>query len=124
MSGLIEQLNNPFQKNYPKWLFICSAGMLRSATAAHLFAGEGINTRCAGTEEYAVQPIHENTILWADYIFVMEQIHVGQLNKKFYPQPYIVLNIPDKYEYNSPELKDLLRKKIDEWRKQPKYPGR
>ena len=118
MSGLIEQLNNPFQKNYPKWLFICSAGMLRSATAAHLFASKGINTRCAGTEEYAIQPIHENTLLWADKIFVMEHQHAIALNKRFLPQkdkPYIILNIEDKYDYRSPELIELLEKKMKEF---------
>ena len=118
MSGLIEQLNNPFQKNYPKWLFICSAGMLRSATAAHLFASKGINTRCAGTEEYAIQPIHENTLLWADKIFVMEHQHAIVLNKRFLPQkdkPYIILNIEDKYDYRSPELIKLLEKKMKEF---------
>ena len=91
--------------------------MLRSATAAHLFASQGINTRCAGTEEYAIQPVHENTLLWADKIFVMEQYHADVLNKRFSPLPYIVLNIPDIFYYNDSKLKKLLEENVYEYMK-------
>jgi hypothetical protein len=33
--------NNPYQGEYFKALFVCSAGLLRSATAANLFAKKG-----------------------------------------------------------------------------------
>ena len=45
--------NNPYQGTDKKLLFVCSAGLLRSATAANLFAKKGYNTRGCGSAEYA-----------------------------------------------------------------------
>lgn len=116
MSDLIHQLDNPCQRNYPRVLFICSAGMLRSATAAHHFVSRGWNTRCAGTEEYAVQPVHENTLLWAEKIYVMEETHLGHLERKFNIQnlDITVLGVPDMFNYMDPELIQLLEDRLDE----------
>ena len=41
-------VNNPYQGKDKKVLFVCSMGILRSATAARIYANR-FNTRCAGT---------------------------------------------------------------------------
>src|SRR3990167_11372247 len=107
-------MRNPCQGNYPRWLFVCSAGMLRSATAAHHFAGRNVNTRCAGTDESAIQPIHQNTLMWADEIFVMEQEHLDKINSRFDTRNMIihVLGIPDRFNYRDVELIKLIEEKV------------
>ena len=50
---------------------------------------------------------------WADLIFVMETKHRDYLRRKFAAaiagKRVICLRIPDDYEYNDPELIDLLK---------------
>lgn len=54
-SGVV---HNPYQGKDKKVLFVCSAGILRSATAARIY-GRKYNTRCAGTGlDYALIPPH------------------------------------------------------------------
>ena len=35
--------NNPYQTDRPRWLFVCSAGLLRSPTGAAMAIQRGIN---------------------------------------------------------------------------------
>lgn len=114
---------------YKKVLFVCSAGILRSATAAHVFSAEPYNwnTRTAGMGiEFALNPVSEALILWADKIYCMEQEHLDDMKSVFGErleklikarncddEIFIeVLNIPDIYEYRSPELIKLLKEKV------------
>ncbi|MCR4308351.1 MAG: protein tyrosine phosphatase [Candidatus Berkelbacteria bacterium] len=116
MKKTFDFLTSPYQREYPKWLFICTAGMLRSATAAHHFASKGINTRCAGTDElYAIQPVHENTLMWADKIFCMEKEHKEYLNRKFDCRnlDITVLDIQDDFSYREEKLIQLLEDAIN-----------
>jgi len=104
-------LNNPYQKDYPRVLFICSAGMLRSATAAHVMAGHGWNTRCVGTEEYAIQQVCDEVLDWAQEIYCMEQEHADKVEKG-YLNKIKVLDIPDIYVYRDPDLIKLIEDKL------------
>ncbi|HET8686145.1 MAG TPA: hypothetical protein VFM18_05700, partial [Methanosarcina sp.] len=65
--------SNPYQGNDKRILFVCSAGILRSATAANLFAKKGHNTRCCGSESYALIPFSENLKAWAHKIFFVNE---------------------------------------------------
>ena len=107
---------NPHQGAYKKALFVCSAGILRSATAAHWAAEhKGWNTRNVGVHDYALIPLTQDLIDWADKIYCMEQHHVDVMRMDFGPLPedkIKVLNIPDNYEYRSPELIELLAEKL------------
>lgn len=114
--------DNPFQGKDEKLLFVCSAGILRSATAANLFAKRGYNTRSCGTHDYALIPLSVNLIYWADKIFFMTGENHTAAEYLFYIYPEVkallqkkseVLNIPDIYEYNHPDLIALLEKQID-----------
>lgn len=96
-------------------LFVCSVGMLRSATAArHFNQTLGWNTRCAGSKDYAIQPVHENTLNWADRIYFMKQENLDDCRRfDFDRDKAIVLDIEDHYTYMQPALIDLLESKID-----------
>ena len=57
--------NNPYQGKDKRVLFVCSAGLLRSATAARIYASK-YNTRAAGSANYALVPVSDELIAWAD----------------------------------------------------------
>ncbi|MEC4984766.1 MAG: low molecular weight protein tyrosine phosphatase family protein [Oscillatoria sp. PMC 1068.18] len=100
-----------------KLLFVCSQNRLRSPTAAALFANyEGLEVDSAGLDRNAEMTLTSEAIEWADIIFVMEKSHRSKLSKKFQPwlknKRTICLDIPDKYEYGSPALVELLQKKV------------
>ena len=77
LSEKIRQLNdgvidNPYQGEDKKVVFVCSAGILRSATAARIYAHK-YNTRSAGSEDYALIPVTERLLAWAnEVVFVNE----------------------------------------------------
>jgi predicted protein tyrosine phosphatase len=95
-------------------LFICSRNKWRSRTAEELYRDfPGYAAKSAGTEPGARQRVTEGLLGWADLIFVMEAKHRDYLRDKF-PEALagkrvICLRIPDDYEYNDPELIDLLK---------------
>lgn len=100
---------NAFQGPDKRVLFICSAGILRSATAARIYAKK-YNTRAAGSERYALIPVTEELLLWADEaVFVNEYNHYS-VTRKFdldtFDCKIKVLNIPDDYEHMDPQLID------------------
>lgn len=99
--------DNPYQDKEKRVLFICSAGILRSATAARIYAAK-YNTRAAGSADYALIPVTHELLLWAQQVvFVNEENHKA-VSKKFdlsdFPCLIKVLDIPDKYEHMHPEL--------------------
>lgn len=95
-------------------LFICSRNQWRSPTAEKIFDGSnGINAKSAGTSPSARIRINEKHLLWADYVFVMENKHKAILQERW-PEisrdiNVIVLDIPDEYQYMDEELIDQLR---------------
>lgn len=103
-------VNNPYQGTDKKVLFVCTMGILRSATAARMYAKK-YNTRAAGTHPEALILLTEMLIQWADEI-----VFVNSKNYKqawdMYPKElfrnnkttYTVLNIPDDYEHGHPEM--------------------
>jgi predicted protein tyrosine phosphatase len=118
---------NAFQGKHKKVLTVCSAGCLRSPTAAHILSGHpwNFNTRCAGTSaEYAIVPVTEALIVWADVILVMDewqQAHVNEMQnvlaseyEAFEYKQVINLDIPDNYEYRDPRLLKIMTEKFEE----------
>jgi predicted protein tyrosine phosphatase len=107
--------SNSFQGDYKRVLTVCSAGILRSATAAHLLCGDpwNCNTRNAGTASYALIPVTEDLLMWADEIVCMEAEHAIHVRDKMMEwmvpaKRIIILNIEDIYEYRNPELVRLI----------------
>ena len=115
--------NNYSQGSAPRWLFVCSAGLLRSPTGAALAIRKGLNARsCGSAVDYALIPISANLIMWAQKIvFVHEENYHESLELfKDYQMLHhllttrsLVLNIPDVYNYNDPELVIEFEKQID-----------
>lgn len=107
---------NPYQGATKKVLCVCSAGLLRSPTAAVVLSQEpfNYNTRAAGiNDEYALIPVSEVLVFWADEIVCMEDWQAEEL-KKHTDKPVYCLNIEDKYEYRNPELIQLINDKYIE----------
>lgn len=98
-----------------KILFVCTGNIDRSPTAEDLLKGkEGFEATSAGTWMHAHRRISESTLDWADKIFVMEEEHKAAI---LYLKPdvenkIIVLNIPNNYLRNDPELVKTLKAKL------------
>jgi len=115
--------NNYNQGSTPRWLFVCSAGLLRSPTGAALAVKKGINARsCGSALDYALIPISANLIMWANKIvFVSEETYRESLELfKDYQMLHniliirsLVLDIPDLYKYNESDLVIEFEKQID-----------
>jgi predicted protein tyrosine phosphatase len=99
--------NNPYQGKDKKVLFVCSAGILRSATGARIYASK-YNTRSAGSYDFALIKVTGDLLLWADEIVFVNQHNFDMINKKFdlpsLNKSIKVLDIPDEYEHMHPEL--------------------
>jgi protein-tyrosine phosphatase len=106
--------NNPYQGCAARWLFVCSAGLLRSPTGATLAAQYGINARSCGSNfNYALIPCSANLIEWADKIVFVNPHNLDELELEFVAHQdlvdtmnskAIVLDIPDNYDYMDKEL--------------------
>ena len=120
MNNRLHNVTNPYQGTYKKVLTVCSAGLLRSPTLAWMLSQPPYeyNTRACGvTQEYALVPLDEALIHWADEIvFVHPDNHEEAVDK--FPQllkkNVFVLNLPDKYLYRDEELIKLARKQYDD----------
>ena len=103
---------NPFQGNRKKVLCVCSAGLLRSPTAAYVLSNEpyGFNTRAAGIfPEFALIPVDRVLLKWADEIVCMDTHQTQKINSMLEePKPVFNLNIPDRFEFRSQELERLI----------------
>ena len=101
-----------------KLLFICSRNQWRSPTAEKIYKEKGYDTRSAGTSPKARKQVSLKDLEWADVVFVMEKKHKNILQAEFCrrmePKPIHVLNIPDEYQYMSPELIVFLGDVVDE----------
>ena len=115
--------NNEYQGTDPRVLFVCSIGVLRSPTAANLFAKKGWNTRSCGSHEEALIRISSNLVLWADRIYFVNEENYKQAVKlfsseetpgilKMLEKKSIVLDIEDSFNYNNPKLIKALEEKI------------
>ena len=107
--------DNPYQGTDKKVLFVCSAGLLRSATAARIYAKK-YNTRACGCMSYALVPLSDNLIAWADeivfvnkenYDFVKDQVDFG-------PTKIVVLDIPDQFPHMDPRLIEAFKEQYED----------
>ena len=106
-------------------LFVCTEGRQRSPTAAEIINASSVykekyEAKAAGTADFALIPVTETAIKWADMIIVMNEeydSHKTILLQKFPflekdKKPIIDFNIPDVYWKNEPELKEIIRRKL------------
>ncbi|MCP8310110.1 MAG: hypothetical protein L6N95_04780 [Candidatus Methylarchaceae archaeon HK01B] len=98
-------------------LFVCTGNMDRSPTAETLLKGrEGFVALSAGTWMKALRRISKSLIEWSDLIFVMEERHKKSILalKPEAEKKVIVLDIPDVYLRDDPELIKTLKTKLEE----------
>lgn len=100
--------NNPYQGTDKRVLFVCSAGILRSATGSRIYARK-YNTRSAGSKSWALIPVSHELLLWADEVVVVNEENYLMVAEEFDLDTFEnlkikVLNIPDDHEHMAPEL--------------------
>ena len=115
--------NNHSQGNTLRVVFVCSADLLRSPSAARIAGEYGINARSAGSHlHYALIPLSSNLIQWANWIVFMNPENEFEIAQKIpdadllelMRDKSIVWNIEDTYNYRDESLEWILRKKIEE----------
>lgn len=116
MNNRLHNCKNPNQGEYKRVLCCCSAGLLRSPTAAHVLARDfGHNTRsCGVVPDFALVPIDQVLVEWAHEIVVMDE-HQEAVVRAFLqtngtPDKRVInLNIADNYPYRVNVLQDMIR---------------
>lgn len=107
------------------YLFVCSANMLRSPTAEHVARSMGFSADSAGAvPEWAVRPLTVEAIQRAEHIVCMERSHADAVLKLVPDCVVQVWNIPDDFDYCSPELVAMIRKRLETRVPVEAYPSR
>lgn len=121
----IHNVSNPYQGKFKKVLCVCSAGLLRSPTLAHLLSDDpwNYNTRAVGTDVgHALVPVELIHLVWADLIICMsgeQERFLKEMKKsiKWKVRAKIVcINVPDAFAYREPALIELLKERIKEYK--------
>lgn len=112
-------VNNPYQGKDKKVVFVCSMGLLRSATGARLYAHK-YNTRSAGSYSDALIPLTPMLIAWADEIVFVNKHNYMQCLENFGENAFDdvptlkVLSIPDSYPHMDPSLVKAFSEQYEE----------
>jgi len=121
----LANIENEYQniKKHKRVLCVCSAGLLRSPTAALVLSQDpyNFNTRAAGlSPEYALVLVDDVLLKWADEIVCMEaeqKYQVEHMIKTLLPEgtkkTVYNLDIPDKFSYRNKELICLIKDKYE-----------
>lgn len=111
--------NNPFQSDRPKALCVCSAGLLRSTTIAHVLARLGYNVRnCGMSQEYALIPISTALVNWADEVHIVKEqeenfwSQLKEAGMSFPAEKVFVYDIPDSFEAFDPEVISIIEQTL------------
>lgn len=111
--------SNSYQGDYKRVLTVCSANMLRSPTIAHVLSAEpyNFNTRSAGTAGFALIPVTEDLLLWADEVVCADTEHALWVRNRMIEwsidKPIVNLQIEDIYEYRNPKLIELIKERYE-----------
>lgn len=119
MRNRLANTKNPFQGDKKKVLCVCSAGLLRSPTAAWILSNApfNFNTRACGVEpEYALIPVDEALLYWADEVVVMEEWQKDSILQRYNVanKEIHILHTPDNYGFREPGLVDAMLPKLQE----------
>ncbi len=124
MNNQFHNAKNPYQGKAKRVLCVCSAGLLRSPTAAFVLAKEfAYNTRACGVDiDHALIPITAVLIHWADEVVCMDkrqQLQIQYIIDEFdEANPYMgeklnetlmtVLEVPDMFDRMNPVLQKTI----------------
>lgn len=115
---------NASQGTNKRLLFVCSAGLLRSPTAAMVASKRGYNARsCGSSIKIALIPFSKNLFLWADVIVFMnsdneDQVfrHLSGTDKDLRAvvmAKTVCWDIEDIYNYDDDDLIWVIERKLD-----------
>lgn len=112
MNNRVWNVQNPYQGKALRVLCVCSAGLLRSPTAANVLHRElGYNTRaCGSSTDHALVPLDNVLCEWANEIVCMNQENAKEIDDK-YADKVVILDIPDDYSYMDEDLQKLILEK-------------
>lgn len=114
----LHNCKNPFQGKATRVLCLCSAGLLRSPTLAGELYKRGFNSRAAGVHDYALIPVDNVLLHWADTIIFVNKDLRHTINDKIPADTNVIeLEIPDQYEFRHPELVKIINNEIDKLEK-------
>lgn len=111
----LANVSNHYQGAAKKVLCVCSAGLLRSPTTASVLHQEfGFNTRaCGHSQEYALIPISEALIEWADQVVFVSQENFDELSDEakelLTSKTVVILDVPDQFCYNDSKLRAIIK---------------
>jgi predicted protein tyrosine phosphatase len=103
-----------------KILFVCTANKMRSKTAETIYKDdERFIVKSAGVADFADMPLNLELLTWADYIVVMEEMHIEWI-RQCYPvffshrhEQILCLDIPDIYNFMDFELVNRIESKFE-----------
>lgn len=107
----LSNTHNQFQGKYKKVLCVCSAGLLRSPTAALVLSKEpyNYNTRAAGlSKDFALVIVDDFLLEWADEVVCMTLDQYDDLAGRT-KKPILCLSIEDDFVYRDPDLMELIK---------------
>jgi len=110
----IKNTENQGQGTFKKVLCVCSAGLLRSPTAANtIHKTWGFNTRAAGlVSDYGLIVVDDVLLAWADEIVCMTEPHRVIL-RSMTDKPIQCLGIPDDFNFMDTALVGMIRSEYD-----------
>jgi protein-tyrosine phosphatase len=113
-----------------KILFVCTANRMRSKTAEKLYENDKrFTVKSAGVADFAEVPLTLELLNWADYVIVMEDMHIQWIRESFprffFRRQERVLNleIPDIYNFMDFELVYQVEHKFETWYREEINPG-
>ena len=88
---------------------------MAEAICRELAAGRGIEARSAGIASSAARRLTTREVHWADLIVAMEPAHAAHVRRLWpdHADKIRVLDVPDLYEPDERELREVLRPKIE-----------
>lgn len=109
MNNRLHNCTNPYQGKTKKVLCVCSAGLLRSPTAAVVLNREyGYNTRACGVDKgHALIPFDDVLAHWADEIVVMEKYQLTVIPDAYLSKA-ICLGVKDSFAYMDEHLQKAI----------------
>jgi predicted protein tyrosine phosphatase len=98
-------------------LILCSGNKDRSPTAEIILSRNFHNVKSAGTnisycKKNNTTPVDKLLVDQADLILCMEEKHFSLIKKWTKRSKVVVLDVPDKFEFDSKELHDVLDAKL------------
>ena len=122
MKNRLHNCGNPDQGDYKRVLCVCSAGLLRSPTAALVLSKSpfNYNTRAVGLDnDYALIPVDEVLLSWAEEIVCMTKQQKRQL-EAMTDKVILCLNVSDSYAYRDSKLETLIYSRYEKCSKKTK----